>query len=91
MSPVAPRYRKILRDLASHWFRTFLVVVSIAIGIIAVGVMLGGREILLREFDADHTSSIPANVTYRTSGFDDEVVAAAAEQPGVARLRPGTA
>ena len=46
MSPVAPRYRKILRDLASHWFRTFLVVVSIAIGIIAVGVMLGGREIL---------------------------------------------
>lgn len=84
MSPVAPRYRKIFRDLVSHWFRTFLVVISIAIGIIAVGVMLGGREILMREFKADHASSTPANVTYRTADFGDDVAAAAAVQPGVA-------
>ncbi len=84
MRPVAPRYRKVFRDLTSHWFRTLLVVLSIAIGIFAVGVMLGGREILLREFDADRASSNPADVTYRTADFDDEVVTVAEEQPGVA-------
>lgn len=87
MRPVAPRYRKALRDLTSHWFRTLLVVLSIAIGIFAVGVMLGGREILLREFDADRASSVPADVTFRTAGFGDELVASAAEQPGVEEVQ----
>ncbi|MHB8740880.1 MAG: ABC transporter permease [Coriobacteriia bacterium] len=83
MRPVAPRYRKVFRDLTSHWFRTLLVVLSIAIGIFAVGVMLGGREILLREFDADHASSVPANVTYRTMDFSADLVQRAADEPGV--------
>lgn len=87
MRPIAPRYRKIFRDLVSHWFRTFLVVISIAIGIVAVGVMLGGREILLREFDADHTSSNPANVTYRTADFGDDVEVAARELSSVAEAQ----
>jgi len=80
----SPRWRKVFRDLSSHWFRTALVVLSIAIGIFAVGVMLGGREILLREFDADHTSSVPANVTYRAQDFGDDLVIKAGLQPAVA-------
>lgn len=80
---MTPRWRKVFRDLSSHWFRTALVVVSIAIGIFAVGVMLGGREILLREFDADHTSSVPANVTYKAQDFGDDLVTRAGQQPGV--------
>ncbi|MRS11976.1 MAG: ABC transporter permease [Actinobacteria bacterium] len=87
MSPVAPRYRKIFRDMSSHWFRTLLVVLSIAIGIFAVGTMLGGREILLREFAADRSASVPADVTYRSADFDDELAAAAGEQPGVAEVQ----
>lgn len=83
MRPVAPRYRKAFRDLSSHWFRTLLVIISIAIGIFAVGVMLGGREILLREFDADHAASVPPNVTYRTMDFDATTVDRAAEAEGV--------
>lgn len=78
-----PRWRKVVRDLSSHWFRTVLVVLSIVIGIFAVGVMLGGREILLREFDADHAASIPANVTYRTDDFGEDLAARASEEPGV--------
>ena len=80
---MSPRWRKVVRDLSSHWFRTVLVVLSIVIGVFAVGVMLGGREILLREFDADHESSVPANVTYRTDDFGDELVRRAAAEPGV--------
>ena len=83
MRAVAPRYRKVFRDLTSHWFRTLLVVLSIAIGIFAVGVMLGGREILMREFNADHTSSVPPNVTYRTMDFSAETVERAAAERGV--------
>lgn len=80
---MSPRWRKVVRDLSLHWFRTVLVVLSIVIGIFAVGVMLGGREILLREFDADHAASIPANVTYRTDDFGDDLVARAGDEPWV--------
>jgi signal transduction histidine kinase len=37
--PMSPRWRKIMRDLTSHWFRTALVVLSIAIGIFALVVL----------------------------------------------------
>jgi putative ABC transport system permease protein len=87
MRPVSPRWRKVLRDLSSHWFRTALVVVSIAIGIFAVGVMLGGREILLREFDADFAASEPANATYRSQDFGEELVSRAEDQPEVSAVQ----
>jgi putative ABC transport system permease protein len=80
---MSPRWRKVIRDLSSHRFRTALVVVSIAIGIFAVGVVLGTREVLVREFDVDYAASNPANVTYRTEDFDDELVELAADEPGV--------
>jgi putative ABC transport system permease protein len=80
---MTPRWRKVVRDLSSHWFRTMLVVLSIAIGIFAVGVMLGGREILLREFARDYKDSVPANITYHAQDFGDEVVRRAESEPGV--------
>lgn len=83
MAPISPRYRKVVRDLSSHWFRTTLVVLSIAIGIFAVGVVLGGREILLREFDSDFTSSAPASATFRVTDFDEATVDLARMQEGV--------
>ena len=82
-----PRWRKVFRDLSSHWFRTMLVVVSIAIGIFAVGVMLGGREVLLREFEADFEASVPADVTYRTMDFGAGIVAQAESEPDVAAVQ----
>ena len=84
---MSPRWRKVFRDLSSHWFRTMLVVVSIAIGIFAVGVMLGGREVLLREFEADFEASVPADVTYRTMDFGAEIVAQAESEPDVAAVQ----
>jgi len=84
---MAPRWRKVFRDLTSHRFRTALVVLSIAIGIFAVGVVLGTRQVLLREFDVDHTSSVPANVTYTAQDFDSTLVSRADAQPGVAAVQ----
>lgn len=85
---MTPRWRKVVRDLTSHRFRTLLVVLSIAIGIFAVGVVLGTRSILLREFDVDFASSEPPNVVYRTLDFGEELVQRAEQQPGVEAVQP---
>lgn len=73
---IAPRWRKVGRDLASHRFRTLLVVLSIAVGIFAVGVVMGGRGILLREFDREFAASRPPAATFSTSNFDTHVLRA---------------
>jgi hypothetical protein len=68
-----PRWRKVIRDLTTHRTRTLLVVLSIAVGVFAVAVVMGGREVLLREFDAisppvchRRPSSTPAVSTRRS-------------------------
>ena len=71
---MSPRWRKVLRDLSSHRFRTLLVVLSIAIGMFAVGVVLGTREVLVREFEVDYASSVPHDAAFRTTDFGDDVV-----------------
>ena len=43
---LAPRWHKVVRDLTGHRLKTVLVVLSIAVGIFAVGVVMGGRGVL---------------------------------------------
>ncbi len=81
---IAPRWKKVFRDLTGHRFRTLLVVLSIAVGIFAVGVVMGGRGVLLREFDRQYADSVAPGATFRTATpFDEHVLAAARRQPGV--------
>lgn len=70
---VAPRWHKVGRDLTSHKVRTVLVVLSIAVGVFAIAVVMGGRSILTREFDVDFASSVPASAEFITGGFDDSL------------------
>jgi putative ABC transport system permease protein len=72
--PVPPRWRKVARDLLAHKLRTALVVLSIAVGIFAILVVMGGRGILLQAFDTNFAKSDPANATLLTSGFDQMLV-----------------
>lgn len=81
---IAPRWRKVVRDLAGHRFRTLLVVLSIAVGIFAIGVVMGGRGILLREFDREYAASRHATVSLVTSPVDEHVVRAVEEREDVA-------
>ena len=71
---VPPRWRKVGRDLTSHKMRTLLVVLSIAVGIFAVGVVMGGRGVLTREFDTDYLSSAAPSASFATSDFDASLV-----------------
>ncbi len=79
----SPRWNKVARDLASHKMRTLLVVLSIAVGIFAVAVVMGGRQVLLREFDVDFAASVPPSAEFDTSGFDQSVVDRVTERDDV--------
>ncbi|MBI5230843.1 MAG: ABC transporter permease [Coriobacteriales bacterium] len=77
------RWTKLIRDLTTHRLRTTLVVLSIAVGIFAVGVVMGGRGILVREFDEDFTTSTPASAQFMTEGLDAAVVRDVERRPDV--------
>ncbi|MBS3956016.1 MAG: ABC transporter permease [Clostridiales bacterium] len=72
-----------MRDLAGHRFRTLLVVLSIAVGVFAITVVMGGRGILIREFDAVYSASMPATITFAVSDLDESVVRAVERFEGV--------
>jgi putative ABC transport system permease protein len=80
---LAPRWRKVARDLTSHRVRTALVVLSIAVGVFAIAVVMGGRSILLREFDVDFAASVPPSAEFDTSGFDQSVTKRVADREDV--------
>ena len=72
---LSPRWRKVGRDLTGHRLKTALVVISIAVGIFAVGVVMGGRGVLTREFDTDFLSSqAPSVELYTVGDFDSALV-----------------
>ncbi len=78
-----PRWRKVLSDLTTHKSRTALVVLSIAVGVFAIAVVMGGRGVLLREFDEDYAASRPPDAEYATSDFDDGQLREVQRQPEV--------
>lgn len=80
---LAIRWKKVLQDLTAHRFRTLLVVLSIAIGVFSVGIIMGGRQILVREFDGEYLSSRPRNAGLYTAPFDEQMVRRVSEYPGV--------
>ena len=88
VSPMAsPRWNKVGRDLIAHKVRTLLVVLSIAVGIVAAAVMLGGRAVLLRTLEQTFPASEPASITFYTSPIDDLLIAEVARQDGVVRAQ----
>lgn len=85
MSLLPARWRKVWRDLWVHRSRTVLVVLSIAVGVFAVGVVAGTRRILARELDASFASINPASATLQTMApFDNDLVRSVAAMPAVA-------
>lgn len=68
----------------AHKARTVLVVLSIAVGIFAVAIMMGGRAVLMRALDTSFPATRPPNVTFVTTPFDEHLVRTVAAQSGVA-------
>ncbi len=80
---LGPRWAKVARDLASHKARSLLVVLSIAVGVFAIGVIAGTQHILDTQFAGAYLASNPAHATLNTGAFGDDLLAAAARTEGV--------
>ena len=84
-SSLAPRWRKVLRDLGSNKARTVLVVLSIAVGVFAVGTIMSTRIILNQDLSDAYLASSPASATLHIDRpFGDDVVRLARRVEGVA-------
>lgn len=71
---VFPRWRKVLRDLWSNKTRTLLVILSIAVGVAAIGVVAGTYAIITRELPDAYSRVNPTSATIYSEPFDDEML-----------------
>jgi putative ABC transport system permease protein len=69
------RWRKVSRDLWLNKGRTLIVVLSIAVGVFAVGTIATSQIILSRDLTETYLATNPASATILTfDAFDDKVV-----------------
>jgi putative ABC transport system permease protein len=81
---IRPRWRKILSDLWINKTRTILVVLSIAIGVFAIGVIINARLVLSRSLLATYEATDPAHATFLTmDSFPASLADAVRHVPGV--------
>ena len=54
-------YKKVWRDLWRNKGRTFMVVISIAVGVMAVGMVMSANSLVLGQMSASHQASSPSH------------------------------
>ena len=70
-------YIKVLRDLKRNWGRTVLAVLSIAIGVFAVGINSGMMDLMPSRMLSSYQASNPAHVRMWLGGVvDDDQISA---------------
>lgn len=79
----SPRWRKVARDLAGNKVRTLLVVLSIAVGVFAVGLIAGANLLLSRGMTEGYSAINPASAVLFTDPFDEALVHVIRRMPGV--------
>jgi putative ABC transport system permease protein len=88
---IAPRWRKIFRDLWSNKTRTLLVALSIAVGVFGVGTVTHTFTIVQNEMMAAYPKSNPASATLYLDAFDDSLIQTVRRMPGIADVEARTA
>ena len=81
---IKPRYKKVFADLWGNKSRTVLVVLSIAIGVFAVGMVANAYLILDEASTVGYQSVNPTSAFIVASPFDDELVDSIRDMPEVA-------
>ena len=76
-------WHKVWRDLAHNRVRTALVVLSIAVGVFALGVVFGARGVIDVYLARESEASQAANVTFKGDRLGEQTVEAALREPGV--------
>jgi putative ABC transport system permease protein len=71
------RWVIVLRELFSNKARTSLVVLSIAVGVFAMGTIVNSWIILVKDLNDAYAATHPASAVLSVSSFDDDLVSAA--------------
>ncbi len=79
-----PRWSKVLSDLSGSKTRTLLVVLSIAVGVFAVGLVADTYLILINSSNTGYARINPSSVFIIVSDFDQELVEIVKKMPQVA-------
>jgi putative ABC transport system permease protein len=82
-----PRWKKVLRDLIADPTRTMLVVLSIAVGVFALGTILTTRIVLAEQLRSSYLAINPASATITTEPFDAILLDTVRNVPGVAEAQ----
>jgi putative ABC transport system permease protein len=80
---VKVRWYKVLHDLLSNKKRSALVVLSIAVGVLSVGLATGAQTILGHELSAGYLATDPAGAKFITTPCGDDLVDTLRRVPGV--------
>jgi putative ABC transport system permease protein len=80
---VRPRWRKVMRDVWVNKTRTLLVVLSIAVGVFAVGTTGGTWVMMSRDLSADYAAIDPSSAILFTDPLDGQLVDSVRRVPGV--------
>lgn len=81
---LSPRWRKVFRDLMVNKSRTVLVVMAIAVGVFAIGVVSGTQVMLGRDLNTRYAETSPASaIVFTLQPFDDQLVQTVAAIEGV--------
>jgi putative ABC transport system permease protein len=80
---VKPSWRKILNDLWDDKARSLLVVISIAIGVFALGMIAGAHVIISEDMNASYIAANPANIKLVTDSFDKNLEQTIQRMPDV--------
>ena len=80
---MSPRWSKVLRDLWRAKLRTFLVVISITVGVFAVGTIAATRILLDHDLRAGFLAINPAAFQLFPPPFTDDLVRSVARMDGV--------
>ena len=77
------RWRKIFRDVSRNKTRSILVILSIAIGVFAVGAIASSQAVMMRELRNNYQSINPSGAWISCDAFDAEFARTIARMPQV--------
>jgi putative ABC transport system permease protein len=80
-------YKKIWRDLWRNKGRTFMVVISIAVGVMAVGMVMSANSLVLDQMSDSHQASNPSHAWLYLNGvLSDDTVRSLESVSGIAEI-----
>src|SRR5574341_527963 len=77
------RWTMILRELWTYRSRTLLVVLAVAVGVMAFGIMSSAQVVVASNVKQTYRDSNPAHSTLVVSDFDGDLLDAVRQMPGV--------